>query len=1858
VSNGLRALTDDDLNIALERLLAPRLADLIRGRSPGHCMRVTEVDAALAIRLCQRIRGMIGPAGQVWVLGEAGSDANEVTISSTKLVELRNPGADGTPRPPLLVFVPPGVHASAEDSFGVATFAHVDLGDVYAELAANLQEALPDQLRDGITQLFGALREQRWPYADSVARARFLLTVAGNNYDLEAAGGAIFELGLIPDSGLFTDPRTVRTWTARNLHCTTTITNSSRPARQRVVELELTDPAFRARLASFLAKRGTEDDGLANPRAWTRHIVVDRTNWPLMLRSWPLRDETTPAAVRIQVGELSLPRAGEPQHADDPVLQNISGQLYLPTGGQGINQLTVTFQVSPDPRHVAGLARFAVQLVSEDGGPTGVTTRVQVSTIARTTYRANLKRLRTAGLEAGWHYVRVLPVDVDGLPLPVESPAPGQRDNESDRFFVIPDGDVDEPPPQRARRDVGVTHALMRLAFEAQEQGRDSSAIELKKRAWRHGAQSGQVPVLDVSFGAFGMVEIPLSPPLTAVQRAILDDPERRAQWRLPVDLTSSADALHPIDLPWPPLDADPVHRFRAARRQTFAAVRDSEGAIVEGCDLRILRDSAREYAESYSDLLAWQLRRAERADDDELPSLLQELSGLLRLDTMSVEHIDVNDTHHEVILVAPTHPLRMLWLVTWTELGQRWLEQANGQEDAGKIRTAAEALLDLTPTGFPLAVPFSGGRLAVAATDLTPYWGAHLSSGTDDPQSVLSGVAATLRLPELPDNSTALSGRRLADRIERYLRLHPYVTTLAINVINPGPAEQLANALVELQGRAGCQDINYDIRLFTPDSHRSGAGRALAALLDGDWSQLAEAEVFHVPTPGIVPKLRVAIRPLAEFSSVAGESSAHLTILFDAFGGEQIDAVASFDPAPPPLHGLRQDMTVEYVRDGELISWRKRPRHGTAHALPGAEELSDLLSALPALVSHGNAAVATGQVGNRAVPRITLSLTARDRALLHQAHVCSDWVLTVDRTLGIDYFDEPGNEERSHYVIDYDVDAGSNLRHQVVLSSRSVDELKALLAPAIRQHGFSVDDRHVASFFDQLRLLSGRLAFKLASATPTQRTEAIGLALARLFLDYQGALADQIVVPLDAHLELYQEARRRPDTVGDPTSLRRSDLALFSLDAQRRQITCRIVEVKCYSELADPAAYQRLKEQMRKQIDGSERVLRDHFDPHQQKSDRLDRVLQNARLGALLRFYLNRAIRHRIMRPDAAQEAGWLLDRLDKGYRLDFTRTGLIFDLNGHGLDTEYEAGIHFHRVGREATHELIDAIETEPGRPPTAARPTSLTLADTELSIPRVTDAAFRAPARDHHIPDRDIPLAQSLPPTHSVASESAMSVPDSPLLRPGSMDLGFDPAQPRPELEKPDADPITSSPATLDGEPASVTGDVVPAPSRHDIPAQQTAPRVGAPDARPPVEESEASLTTPQPPDVLLGVTGPSPQYGILGDTAGLRVALDLNETHTISLFGMQGGGKSYTLGTIMEMAVMSRPPANVVPSPLAAIVFHYSQTQEYAPEFTSMVEPNDDDDQIKTLREKYGVTPAGLGDVVMLVPEDQLDERRAEFPDISVLPLRFGSAELRAEHWRFLMGAVGNQSTYIRQLQRIMRANRHNLRLDVIRQGIETSSLPDHLKQLAQQRLNLAADYVDDHARVKDLVRPGRMIIVDLRDEFIEKDEALGLFVVLMQLFAEAEKGGTRFNKLVVFDEAHKYMDSPDLVSGLVESVREMRHKGMSVLVASQDPPSVPISLIELSNHIILHKFTSPAWLKHLQKANAALGELTPAKMADLGSGEAYIWSSKATNPTFTRTAVKVRIRQRITKHGGGTKTAVERVSEIMHNSPDR
>jgi DNA helicase HerA-like ATPase len=123
--------------------------------------------------------------------------------------------------------------------------------------------------------------------------------------------------------------------------------------------------------------------------------------------------------------------------------------------------------------------------------------------------------------------------------------------------------------------------------------------------------------------------------------------------------------------------------------------------------------------------------------------------------------------------------------------------------------------------------------------------------------------------------------------------------------------------------------------------------------------------------------------------------------------------------------------------------------------------------------------------------------------------------------------------------------------------------------------------------------------------------------------------------------------------------------------------------------------------------------------------------------------------------------------------------------------------------------------------------------------------------------------------------------------------------------------------------------------------------------------------------------------------------------------------------------------------------------------------------------------------------------------------------------------------------------------------------------------------------------------GRTVIVDMRDEWLEKDQALGLFLVLMHTFAQAEVNGRLFNKLMVFDEAHKYITESALIGEVVSMIREMRHWATSVVIASQDPLSVPPAVLALTSVLVLHRITAPEWIKHLRKAIIALEDVGEA-----------------------------------------------------------
>jgi DNA phosphorothioation-dependent restriction protein DptH len=1796
-------LSPDKFNQALADVICPQLAQALSSRSAGHCMRVTDLQADVMETVCVNLRRMLSNEN-IYILSRRDQITKPYHITSTKLVELRNPDRDGNLRPCLLVFIPANLRTSAEDSFGVATFEEITFDGIYGLMLSSLLDRIPQTLAGQVQTLFRCLDEEDWTPADDVARIRYLLTAMDNGIDGETLGASLYELTLMPDFKVYLETVNFSARILRNMSSVRELIDSYKSVRGRITGLGLKDVQVEKNLMAFFDKHDIEE-----PETWSSCIATEKAWWNISFNKWVFKDDQSLDNIKIQAVEAELPEVTE-QESNERISGLVGQKVLVPNKTRKMN---VSFEVNPLPNKVRGLDHFTIQIVSQNGGAVGKAKKVKAWTGSRFKCTTSITGLDKVDFDEGWHYIRVTPLTENDDPMPMVDGAT----IESTPFYVLEDGTVDANAPQRALPiETSLEHALFKLQMAALAEERELN-IPVASVSWADSSRarkSAKQDTLHVQFEGEGIRQVLVSRALKDIEQSILSDPTKVFSYCMPI-VMGAVGPFQKVELVVPKITA--LSTFFTARQELFEKIRQGEvNSISQGFLFRAAKQECLAYSTAYIELLNRLFHQANVAQGQELHSLVAIIRSILMLDSVHVILTDYCGRHKEAILLSPTHPLRIQWLSCWTELGDSWFDKIkSGSKDM--IPGVRQAFLEiLRPYAFPVALPSADGRVFTAIDNMNFFWAIYMPSSEVNTRGLMAEICSALGLnAPSSDVGTDITGDVIADKIERYLAQHPYVRELSINIFNPGSGVVLAEALTQLQQRREYADLRYDLRLFASDPDSPTMGESLESLLHSNNTVNEAVDAFAVSTGShLFTKLKLGRHDIKEFHANIEKYQAHISIMLDAFPAEELSVMQKRETTVP-LFGLIQDFDVDFTDDEAGTIWKKHPiiGHPSAVMTESSDGSFDVLADLSSKLCIATAAVATGGTDFQSIPVVTLSLSVESRELIYEVHQMSDWVFTIDRYMGIEFFDHGGRKNRPDYLIDFIPGSKTNATHNLIISSRSGDELRAMLQPILAERGIMIDSGQASQIMASLRSLSGQLALKLISAR-SQQAEALGLALARLYLEYQVALDNQIIVPLDAHIDLYRSSKDA-ESVDDSISLNRTDLALFDLDIDNRIITCNLVEVKCYQDVGDVSSYNKLKESISQQIYQSERVLQRHFDPALKNPDRPDRLLKSRELMSILRFYLERSIRYGIFQDDAAQEAKSFLETIEDGYTLQFRRGALVFDFERNGTESpDVEVGIEYHRIGKDIVRNLLDNChKQETSADPVVATSQSLSVAIFP-TVPKLSSAAFIAPKRNRS-------KTWTTSPKHK---ESATYSTD---------DEGF---VGDPENSKHDALVKLSDTSPDSDKRDCILPDV-------DTPAKETNT-----DTSNGAKQVESSSECPDVPyDILLGVTEKTPQYGLLGDHVGRKIALDLNGTNTISLFGVQGGGKSYTLGSIVEMATIPIANINTLPSPLATVIFHYSPTLDYAPEFTSMLWANSSDAEIKALREGYHAMPAPLNDILILTPKNKVEERRNEFPGIEVLPISFSASELKAEHWKFLMGAVGNQSMYMRQIIQLMRSLRGNLSLDALRTSIENSHLTDNLQELALTRLSFAAEYINNDRILQDVIRPGRLIIVDLRDEFIEKDEALGLFVVMLQIFSEAKFQGKSFNKLVVFDEAHKYIENADLVAGLVDIVREMRHKGTSILVASQDPPSVPTQLIELSTQIIMHKFNSPAWLKHIQKANAALASLTSEKMSNLSTGEAYVWSSKASDDAFSRGAIKVKCRPRVTQHGGGTKTAVSK-----------
>jgi hypothetical protein len=340
---------------------------------------------------------------------------------------------------------------------------------------------------------------------------------------------------------------------------------------------------------------------------------------------------------------------------------------------------------------------------------------------------------------------------------------------------------------------------------------------------------------------------------------------------------------------------------------------------------------------------------------------------------------------------------------------------------------------------------------------------------------------------------------------------------------------------------------------------------------------------------------------------------------------------------------------------------------------------------------------------------------------------------------------------------------------------------------------------------------------------------------------------------------------------------------------------------------------------------------------------------------------------------------------------------------------------------------------------------------------------------------------------------------------------------------------------------------------------------------------------------------------PQYGLLGfsirenDGTGHHepIMFNMHAPNSVFICGSQGSGKSYTLACLLENCLLSDPRFGQVQQPIAGLAFNYDTDSSGAIAETVhlcsrgvKVNVLVSSSNFDVTLERYRVATQGSANVTIekfLLPPGDLSVERMYRP--MAFSEKAESVPLYMEVIQKILrqmavsgqGRGFNYGEFLRLLdaanlttdqQRPMR-----LRLDLLQSFMRWPPTKSDLKRKTPKKLlNL---------------RSGTLTIVDLSDPFLDDTTVCMLFDICLSI---AKENRPKCGLVVALDEAHKYMNqSPtakNFTDRLLLTVREQRHIGIRVIIATQEP-TISEMLLDLCSVSIVHQFKSPAWFQTIR-----------------------------------------------------------------------
>ena len=611
-------------------------------------------------------------------------------------------------------------------------------------------------------------------------------------------------------------------------------------------------------------------------------------------------------------------------------------------------------------------------------------------------------------------------------------------------------------------------------------------------------------------------------------------------------------------------------------------------------------------------------------------------------------------------LIVLPSHPLRVAWLAAYDNL----LLHAVFEQDQTP-KQVQEELKGLDGAMFPAFLPNPTGGTFVFADTLGFHATGMVPDHNREPKAAVALLACALGESESESTPTAggQSGAVLGNEIVKYVECHEQSPLLRIHALRAGDGLTVARALGRVHQHYGGAGDDPDDEAAEGADLEAAAARAFSLDLYPSRDQLAIAGRFiaearekrrsgagvlakddqwmleSLSLPGGIarPRLRWARKETGE-----PKTAAHLAVAFDTFDSQvEIDTKGA-PTAPVRAFGLLSFFERDFTAT-PTPQWRSAvPKSGGGEKHPSERGHTERLDRVnqklaEAVARHiaedGGEPISRSEPG---APVLRTSIGPEKAASIRELHRLCDWVVTLDRNAGIEYFDSPGDSRDIYdaYVIDCVPEREDLGCLQLITSTSNVEEVHDLFDDALAQMGLSRTRRNAEFLLEHLKSLSGRLAIRLTGNTPPT-SELIALAIAHAHCRRATAddacwapLSHGFLVPADDVLDLLPPLQDTGDSSAAGGGRRtRPDLIHVSTQP-RRGLTFQFIEVKHRRHLRQARAPDLLRTVQ--QQTAALRARWFEWYGHENVCSAF-RAVRRAKLARVLRFYADKAHRHRL---------------------------------------------------------------------------------------------------------------------------------------------------------------------------------------------------------------------------------------------------------------------------------------------------------------------------------------------------------------------------------------------------------------------------------------------------------------------------------------------------------------------------------------------------------------------------------------------------------------------------------------------------